>query len=344
MRSTRRSNSPVSGTGGGTSAARRSFAALALAAAAGLVAAGAGCQRAPEPRAEDVSTEPLVVDEAMQARDWPQVAANFQAGGVDAGVTRFPHQPQTQGGGAGRALFGDERGNAVLDPVLFIGQSFMLPFTYFVDPPFTKKNHRGVIYEPTYTAMPVLPPDEAPPEAGEAQVQPAPEETAPVTPDAAEASELPPGETPPEERAVEVRPEEMPGEEGTRTETQPADEATPPTEPDPAVIDPLPESTEPAPETTEPMPDVTDPAPESTEPAPETLEPAPDVSEPTPEAVDPLPDATTPETTDPAPEAVDPAPDATEAAPDAEVPAEESTSDPAAPADPAPAEEEDQNK
>lgn len=343
MRSTRRSNLPVSDNGG-TSAGRRSLRALAIAAAAGLVAAGAGCQRAPEPRAEATSTEPLVIDEAMQARDWPRVAANFQAGGVDAGVTRFPHQPQTQGDDAGRATLGAERENAVLDPLLFVGQSFLVPFTYFVDPPFAKKNHRGVIYEPTHTAMPLLPPDEAPSEARDAEVQPAPEETAPVTPDAAEASELPPGETPPEERAVEVRPEEMPGEEGTRPDTQPADEGTIPSEPDPAVIDPLPESTEPAPETTEPMPDVTDPAPESTEPAPETLDPAPDATEPEPESVDPLPDAAAPETTDPAPEAVDPAPEATEPAPDAEVPAEESTTDPAAPADPAPAEEEDQNK
>src|SRR5918993_554484 len=121
MRSTPRSNLPVFSRDG-RSAGRRSLRSLAIAVAAGLVAAGAGCQRAPEPRAEESSTEPLVIDEAVQARDWPRVAANFQTGGVDAGVTRFPHQPQTQGDDAGRALLGAEREHAVLDPLLFVGQ------------------------------------------------------------------------------------------------------------------------------------------------------------------------------------------------------------------------------
>src|SRR5687768_2171427 len=140
---------------------RRAGAQLALALAAG--AALGGCARAPKPAPEPVSTSPMVVDEAMQRREeWPQATAYFQAGGVDAGATRFPYNPQTTGDGAGQATLGPERRNSALDTLAFVVQAIKLPFTYFVDPPFAKKNSRGVIYDPTHTAIPVMPPDEAP--------------------------------------------------------------------------------------------------------------------------------------------------------------------------------------
>lgn len=305
------------GGNGSVLASRRSLqarGAVGLAAVAGGVLAG--CSTAPQPKPEEVSTAPLVIDEAMQRRaDWPRIAAEFQAGGVDAGLTRFPYQPQTEGPDAGQAIFGNERANALFDPFFFVAQTIALPFTYITDPPFTKKNHRGVVYDSTYTAMPLLPPDQDPEERGghAAPAVPEPEETAPVTPDAAAASDAPEA---PEEAPLEIQPEEMPGEEGTPPESTdpavdptdtvpdetmpdepvPADTTTPEAEPEPTVVDPVPDATEPMPETTEPAPEVTEPAPEVTEPVPEVTEPAPD-PEPVPESTEPVPE----ETAEPAP-------------------------------------------
>jgi hypothetical protein len=303
----------------------RGRAALALAVAAALT----GCTTAPEPKPEEMSHAPLAVDEAMQRRgEWPRVAAEFQAGGVDAGVTRFPYQPQTEGPDAGQAIFGNERANVLLDPFFFVAQSIVLPFTYITEPPFTAKNHRGVIYEPTHTAMPLMPPDEEP-GAGE-PARPAPEETAPVTPDAADASAAP---VAPEEAPLEIKPEEMPGEEGTPpapggdepgATPESTDDAAAPAEtvpePEPTLFDPEPGTDEPGavePGAAEPTPDA------ATEPG---TEPAPaETTVPEPEPV-PLPDAADP----PAPEATEPAP----ADPATDAPAE----------DPVPAEEPDENK
>jgi hypothetical protein len=332
-------------------------AALALAAAVGL----AGCTTAPEPKPEEQSTAPLVIDEAMQRRgDWPRVAAVFQAGGVDAGITRFPYQPQTEGPDAGQAIFGNERANALFDPFFFTAQAIALPFTYIFDPPFTKKNHRGVVYDSTYTAMPLMPPDQEPEGGGLSpgqprEVRPEPRETAPVTPDAAEASELPPGETPPEEAPLDIQPEEMPGEEATPEaggEAGPGEGGGPlfpddPPAPDEAAPDADPAATEPTvtdsdPAATEPA--VTDPDAAATEPTVTDSEPAPMPESTDPAATEPLPEpipepepTTEPEpATEPAaePDAASPAPDDASVTPDAEVPAPDAAAP--APDEPAP--------
>lgn len=269
-------------------------AALALAAAA-ATAALAGCTTSPKPQVEEASTAPVAIDEAMQRRgDWPRVAAEFKAGGVEAGVTRFPYQPQTEGPDAGRAIFGNERSNALLDPIFFVAQTIALPFTYIIDPPFTEKTHRGVVYDATYTAMPLLPPDEDPGEGEHAMpVQPAPEETAPVTPDAAEASEMPEA---PEEAPLEIRPEQMPGEEADPD--VPADMAPEPGEIlGPESLEPIPEDRDLTPDEPEVMPeDSAEPIPDP-EPVPESFDPAPEESEPAPlepemeiETTEPLPE------------------------------------------------------
>src|SRR5687768_7020394 len=136
---------------------RRAPMMLALAAASGL----AGCWTSPKPVPEEHSTEPLVIDEAIQQRDWPRTEATFQAGGVDAGPTGFGYDPQTSGDGASRAALGPEWSNALLDTGAFIAQALVLPFRLVADGPFEDKNYRGAIYNPTYTAMPLLPPDES---------------------------------------------------------------------------------------------------------------------------------------------------------------------------------------
>lgn len=71
-----------------------SFVILGIAA----LALTAGCQAtwtAPQP----VNQTPLVVDEAMQLRDWPQMAVQYPSTGIVAGpVIGFPWQEQTYRG------------------------------------------------------------------------------------------------------------------------------------------------------------------------------------------------------------------------------------------------------
>src|SRR5262245_40506701 len=126
-------------------------ASLFFASVAGLVALD-GCTTAPPPTPEPVSGTPIVVDEAMQRRDWPQSTAQWANADVVAGATRFPYEPQTEGIDAHRGILGDEWSNSLLDTGFFVAQSVALPFTYFWDKPFVKKVHQGVIYEPTHYA------------------------------------------------------------------------------------------------------------------------------------------------------------------------------------------------
>src|SRR4051794_35375532 len=174
---------------------------LALAVAAG-VASGTGCSQKGPVGAGRVAPTPMPIDEAMQRRgEWPRATAEFQNGGTVAGATRFPYTPATVQEGQDRALFGPEFSNALVDNAMFVGQTFFLLATPFIEPPGTQKVYRGVFYDPTYTAMPVLPPDEAPvegayvpppvpPEATEDGTNPAPS-AAPTT-----AGTVPPGEVP----------------------------------------------------------------------------------------------------------------------------------------------------
>src|SRR4051812_40915275 len=144
--------------------------ALAFAVAAG-VASATGCSQKVTMSAEPVDTTPMPIDEAMQRRgDWPRATAEFQNGGTVAGATRFPYTPATVQNGQDRALFGPEFSNAFLDLGAFVAQSGFLLVTPFIEPPGTQKVYRGVFYDPTFTAMPILPPDESP--AADAYVPP----------------------------------------------------------------------------------------------------------------------------------------------------------------------------
>jgi hypothetical protein len=264
---------------------RRSLA-LSLAVVAGttaLAALGTGCSyKPPAPKPDAVDTTPMPVDEAMQVRDWPRTTAEFKSGGTVAGATRFPYNPGTVGDGSSQAIGGPERTNAVVDTVAFVLQTGALPFTYLFDPPFVKREHYGVTYEPSYTLMPVLPADESPaPDAY--QSTPAPEPTAEPSaePTADERASIPatadPKRVPEEGATIPATTPPAPTEAVPPGETPPGE--TPP-EAKPPVISPVaPDASAPAPSEPSKEPTAVPPPQSDAAPAPEAP-PAPAVEPP----------------------------------------------------------------
>jgi hypothetical protein len=279
-----------------------------LASVSTLSGFGSGCakQKVLTPSAEPVDTTPLPIDEAMQARDWPRSTVEFRTGGTTAGATRWPYSPSTTGQGASKAIYGPEFSNALMDTGLFVGQTAMLPFTYLFDPPFVKKDYYGVFYEPSYTLMPVLPPDQdpatdahEPPPAPQPSTEPAnepsvderasipatanpnqtPEERGTIPATAATTTNaVPPGETPPQAKPPVIAPgvsEPAPAEPSKEPIAVPPPQSTEPAAPEAKPVEPAPPAPE-APAAPEAQPAEPPPAPE----APPAPEPPPAPPEP----------------------------------------------------------------
>src|SRR5689334_13883954 len=99
-----------------------------------VLVAGIGCQSALPGPSERLSTKPLVVDEAMQRRDWEPTTAHYQSGATVAGPTGFwweadQSRPEWQQG--------------LVETPLFVAQVLMLPFTLAVQPPWTQVIYHG---------------------------------------------------------------------------------------------------------------------------------------------------------------------------------------------------------
>jgi len=95
---------------------------------------------------------PIVVDAAMLERQWPQSEAKWANAVMVGWPMRFPFNSDV----TTDRPFPNSR---IMDTVLFVYQYFRLPFTYIADPPFkTVLWTSDVKYNPTYEAMPELPP------------------------------------------------------------------------------------------------------------------------------------------------------------------------------------------
>ncbi len=115
-------------------------------------AAMAGCYHAPAPR--NAPTPPLIIDSAMQQREWSQSEAYYQNGGVKSTPLRTvfttgPHQSRILTTG--------------LETGAFVGNAVNMPFTLLNHPFDSKVVYHGEVLEPTFNAMPPLPANTASP-------------------------------------------------------------------------------------------------------------------------------------------------------------------------------------
>ena len=128
----------------------RRLVALALLGAAVLAPATGCAPRQPQP----VTRPPLIVDEAMQRRDWERSVAWYPNGDTVSGHNRFPIRTSVEPGT-------NEYGAAAFDIVASMAQTVALPFTYIFIPPFSRAVYRGEDIGPTYTGMPNMRPPRA---------------------------------------------------------------------------------------------------------------------------------------------------------------------------------------
>ncbi len=124
---------------------------LSCLASAIFAGAVAGCARQAEPPADP---SPLVIDEAMQRRDWDRSVAYYGNGDTVGSPNRAPLKAQD----TGVPIL-----NGLMQPLAFVGNAFYLPVSYIFAPPGTETTYHGVQFEPTYTAVPPLPPSDAEP-------------------------------------------------------------------------------------------------------------------------------------------------------------------------------------
>lgn len=87
--------------------------------------------------------EPMAADPAMEYRIWDRSAVVYANGGVVAGATGFPYRIQDEAPDAAHLL---------LDPALFVGQTFALPVSLLLSK--SSVTYNGAAVPTTYDAVP----------------------------------------------------------------------------------------------------------------------------------------------------------------------------------------------
>ena len=105
-----------------------------------------GCQRTQPAPVVALNQEPMLVDEAMQQREWDRSTAVYQNGDTVAGFTgrRYEPKPEFTEGYAGR----------LVDAAVGLGNTVILPFTMLQTPPWKGVSYQGVITPPSHHAVP----------------------------------------------------------------------------------------------------------------------------------------------------------------------------------------------
>ena len=134
---------------------------IALIAAAGILSVGcqtmksemSGMAKCPVSRLknappDELNDSPLVVDGAMQLRDWQRSSAVYANGDTPAGPTGFLYEP---------AWYQSEWRYPIIETPLSVAQMVALPVTLAITPPWTTVTYTGATINTTYTAMPAMP-------------------------------------------------------------------------------------------------------------------------------------------------------------------------------------------
>jgi hypothetical protein len=113
---------------------------------AGLVALSlvGGCRFASnEAPKMNLDQTPLIVDEAMQRRDWDRTPAYYANGDTVAG----PNLVVVEG-------TGPDVVQRVTDPTASVTNAIIAPATFILSPPWKDMVYQGMVIPPTYTAQP----------------------------------------------------------------------------------------------------------------------------------------------------------------------------------------------
>ena len=112
-----------------------------------ILIAATGCLKETKPVAYTTHA-PLIVDDAMQQRDWPRSVAHFANGETPAGPTEFifQHNPD-----APRWV------PAITDGPMSGLNIAAIPISYLFTPPWEQVIYPSGVVEPTYNAMPPMP-------------------------------------------------------------------------------------------------------------------------------------------------------------------------------------------
>jgi hypothetical protein len=107
-----------------------------------------GCALKHPPQADPISHAPIVVDEAMQLRQWPVSVAQYQNGATPGLATTFlfinnPHTPPWTA--------------SITETPLFAFNSLISPVVLICSPPWQQIIYPSDGIEPSYNAMPPLP-------------------------------------------------------------------------------------------------------------------------------------------------------------------------------------------
>ena len=107
-----------------------------------------GCVKQTRPVGQ-VDKSPLVIDDAMVQRPWSRSTARFQNGETPAGPTGsvLTHAPDAPAWTP-----------VLTDTPLFMANILVMPVGYLFTPPWTRVIYPTDVAEPSYTAIPPIPP------------------------------------------------------------------------------------------------------------------------------------------------------------------------------------------
>ncbi len=107
-----------------------------------------GCVKESKPVAS-VNRSPLIIDEAMQQRQWSRTVVHFQNGETPAGPTGFilEHPANTP-----RLV------PILTDGPLFLANVVFMPIDFAINPPWQRTIYQQGVVEPSFTGVPPLPP------------------------------------------------------------------------------------------------------------------------------------------------------------------------------------------